>query len=77
MVHFLTFTNIKIYNAMKYFYTLMMAFLLPYLAIAQQTVSYSVNPPTFNETESITVTFTLNETNFSIKPNTQIACSVC
>lgn len=24
---------------MKYFYTLMMAFLLPYLAIAQQTVS--------------------------------------
>ena len=66
MVHFLTFTNIKIYNAMKYFYTLMMAFLLPYLAIAQQTVSYSVNPPTFNETESITVTFTLNETNFGV-----------
>ena len=51
---------------MKYFYTLMMAFLLPYLAIAQQTVSYSVNPPTFNETESITVTFTLNETNFGV-----------
>ena len=43
-----------------------MAFLLPYLAIAQQTVSYSVNPPTFNETESITVTFTLNETNFGV-----------
>lgn len=66
MVHFLTFTNIKIYNAMKYFYTLMMAFLLPYLAIAQQTVSYSVNPPTFNETESITITFTVNETNFEV-----------
>lgn len=51
---------------MKYFYTLMMAFLLPYLAIAQQTVSYSVNPPTFNETESITITFTVNETNFEV-----------
>ncbi len=51
---------------MKYFYTLMMAFLLPYLAIAQQSVSYSVNPPTFNETESITITFTVNETNFEV-----------
>ena len=51
---------------MKYFYTLLLAVLLPYFAVAQQVITYSVNPPTFNETESITVTFTVNEANFGV-----------
>lgn len=51
---------------MKYFYTLLLALLVPYFAVAQQVVSYSVNPPTFNETESVTVTFTVNETAFGV-----------
>ncbi|MGZ5197720.1 MAG: alpha-amylase family glycosyl hydrolase, partial [Kaistella sp.] len=51
---------------MKYFYTLILAILLPYFAVAQQVISYSVNPATFDETEAITVTFTVNETNFGV-----------
>ena len=51
---------------MKYFYTLILALLLPYFAVAQQVVSYSVNPATFDETDAITVTFTVNEANFGV-----------
>ncbi len=51
---------------MKYFYSLMLAVLMPFFALAQQVVTYSVNPPTFNETESITITFTVNEAAFGV-----------
>ncbi len=51
---------------MKYLYTLVLAVLLPFFAFGQQTVTYAVNPPTFNETESITVTFTVNEGGFGV-----------
>lgn len=51
---------------MKYFYTLLLAILMPYFALAQQVVSYSVNPTTFDETEAITVTFTVNESAFTV-----------
>ena len=51
---------------MKYFYTLILAMLLPYMAIAQQNITYSVNPSAFNETEAITVTFTVNEGAFGV-----------
>lgn len=51
---------------MKYFYSLMLAVLMPFFALAQQVVTYSVNPPTFNETESITITFTVNESAFGV-----------
>jgi 1,4-alpha-glucan branching enzyme len=51
---------------MKYFYALLLAVFMPYFALSQQTITYSVNPPTFNETEAITVTFTVNETAFGV-----------
>lgn len=51
---------------MKYFYTLILAILLPYFAVAQQNISYSVNPASFDETDAITVTFTVNETAFGV-----------
>lgn len=51
---------------MKYFYSLILAVLLPFTAFAQQQITYSVNPPTFNETEAITITFTVNETAFGV-----------
>lgn len=51
---------------MKYFYTLLLAVLLPYFAIAQQNITYSVNPATFDETDAITVTFTVNEAAFGV-----------
>lgn len=51
---------------MKYFYTLFLALLIPYLAVAQQNITYSVNPATFDETDAITVTFTVNETAFGV-----------
>ena len=51
---------------MKYFYTLFLALMLPFFAVAQQTITYSVNPATFNETEAITVTFNVNETAFGV-----------
>lgn len=51
---------------MKYFYSLFLAAFLSMFANAQVNVSYSVNPPTFNETEAITVTFTVNETAFGV-----------
>lgn len=35
-------------------------------AFSQITVSYSVNPSTFDETEAITVTFTVNENSFGV-----------
>ncbi|MDN3606824.1 alpha-amylase family glycosyl hydrolase [Kaistella yonginensis] len=51
---------------MKYFYTLFLALLLPFFAVAQQTITYAVNPTTFEETEAITVTFTVNENSFGV-----------
>ena len=51
---------------MKYFYTLFLALMLPFFAVAQQNITYAVNPTTFNETEAITLTFTLNETAFGV-----------
>ena len=51
---------------MKYFYTFVLALLLPYFAAAQQIISYSVNPSNFDETDAVTVTFTVNETNFGV-----------
>lgn len=51
---------------MKNIYTLFLALLLPFFATAQQPVTYSVNPPTFNETDAITITFTVNETAFGV-----------
>ncbi|QBO58559.1 alpha-amylase family glycosyl hydrolase [Chryseobacterium salivictor] len=52
---------------MKYFYTLILALMLPVFSVAQQQeITYSVNPPTFNETEAVTVTFTVNETAFGV-----------
>lgn len=51
---------------MKYFYSLIVTIILPFFAVAQQTITYSVNPPTFDETDAITVTFTVNETAFGV-----------
>ena len=51
---------------MKYFYTLFLALLLPFFAVAQQTATYSVNPVSFDETDAITITFTVNENNFGV-----------
>ena len=51
---------------MKYFYTFLLAVLLPYFAVAQQTITYSVSPPTFDETEAITITFNVNEAAFGV-----------
>ena len=51
---------------MKYFYSLIVAIILPFFAVAQQTITYSVNPPSFDETDAITVTFTVNETAFGV-----------
>ncbi|WP_027377186.1 alpha-amylase family glycosyl hydrolase [Kaistella palustris] len=51
---------------MKYFYTLFLALLLPYFGYGQQNVTYSVSPLVFDETDAITVTFTVNETAFGV-----------
>ena len=51
---------------MKYFYTLFLALFIPYLALAQQNITYSVNPAAFDETDAITITFTVNETAFGV-----------
>ena len=51
---------------MKHFYSFFVAVLLPFFAVAQQNVTYSVNPPTFDETDAITITFTVNETGFQV-----------
>ena len=51
---------------MKYFYTLFLALVLPIFALAQQVIPYSINPVAFDETDPITVTFTVNETNFGV-----------
>lgn len=51
---------------MKYFYTFFLAVFMPFLALSQQNITYSVNPATFNETEAITITFTVNETAFGV-----------
>ena len=49
---------------MKYFYALFLAVLLPFFSSAQVVVNYSINPPTFDETESITFTYTVTESDF-------------
>lgn len=49
---------------MKYFYSLVLAVLMPFFAIAQQTITYSVSPVSFDQTEAITVTFNVNEAAF-------------
>ena len=53
---------------MKHRFTLLLVLLMHYFAFSQTlvNVSYSVNPPTFEETESITVTFTVNENSFGV-----------
>ncbi|KMQ72457.1 alpha-amylase family glycosyl hydrolase [Chryseobacterium koreense] len=51
---------------MKYFYTLVLAWLIPFIAIGQTTVTSSINPPSFDETEAITITFTLNENAYGV-----------
>ena len=53
---------------MKHRFTLLLVLLMQYFAFSQTlvNVSYSVNPPTFEETESITVTFTVNESSFGV-----------
>jgi isoamylase len=51
---------------MKYFYTLVLAVLLPFFAVAQQVITYTVNPVSFDETEQITVTFNVNEAAFGV-----------
>ncbi len=52
---------------MKYFYTLFLAVLLPFFALAQKQPNvFTVNPPTFDETEAITITFTVNETAYGV-----------
>jgi len=51
---------------MKYLYTLVLAALVPFFAFGQQTITYAVNPPTFDETDAITVTFTVNEGAFGV-----------
>ena len=49
---------------MKYFYSLVLAVLMPFFAVAQQTITYSVSPVSFDQTEAITVTFNVNEAAF-------------
>ena len=49
---------------MKYFYALFLAVMLPFFAVAQQIITYSVSPVSFDESEAITVTFNVNETAF-------------
>ena len=51
---------------MKYFYTLFLALMLPFFAVAQQTITYSVSPVSFDETDAITITFNVNETAFGV-----------
>ncbi|MBN8623274.1 MAG: T9SS type A sorting domain-containing protein [Flavobacteriales bacterium] len=52
---------------MKYFYTLFLAVLLPFFALAQKQPNvFTVNPPTFDETDAITITFTVNETAYGV-----------
>lgn len=51
---------------MKYFYLLFLALIFPFFATAQQTTTYSVNPAIFDETDAITVTFTVDETAFGV-----------
>jgi len=47
---------------MKNIYTLFLVFFTSVIMFAQQTVSYTINPSTFNEDESITITFSgINE----------------
>ncbi|KIA88026.1 alpha-amylase family glycosyl hydrolase [Kaistella jeonii] len=51
---------------MKYFYTLVLAVMLPFFAVAQQVITYSVNPVSFDETDPITVTFNVNEAAYGV-----------
>ena len=51
---------------MKYFYALVLAVMLPFFSVAQQQITYSVNPVSFDETDAITVTFNVNEAAFGV-----------
>ncbi len=51
---------------MKYLYKVFLAMFMPFIALAQQNISYSVNPLSFDETEAITITFTVNEAAFGV-----------
>lgn len=51
---------------MKSLYAFLLAIVLPVFGFSQQNITYSVNPPTFDETEAITITFTVNEGNFGV-----------
>ena len=51
---------------MKHRFTLLFILLMQIFAFSQITVSYSVSPSTFDETEAITVTFTVNENSFGV-----------
>lgn len=51
---------------MKYFYTFVLALLLPFFATAQQTITHSINPASFDETDAITITFKVNEAVFGV-----------
>ena len=51
---------------MKHRFTLLFILLLQIFAFSQITVSYSTNPATFEETETITVNFTVNENSFGV-----------
>jgi 1,4-alpha-glucan branching enzyme len=51
---------------MKNRFTLLFILLMHIFAFSQITVSYSVSPSTFDETEAVTVTFTVNENSFGV-----------
>lgn len=51
---------------MKSIYAFLLAIVLPIFGFAQQNITYSVNPATFDETEAITITFAVNEGNFGV-----------
>lgn len=52
---------------MKQFYSVLFALIFGTIAFAQQTISYAVSPPAFNEDESITITFSgINEATWGV-----------
>lgn len=52
---------------MKNFYSLFLVFFTSIILFAQQNVSYTVNPTSFNETESVTITFNnINESSWGV-----------
>lgn len=51
---------------MKYFYSFFLVLLLPLCGFAQQNITYSADPATFDETDAVTLTFTVNEADFGV-----------